>query len=390
MRSMLRGSLSERKKYGRMYWHQFLLSRELGGGALVALQLSTWLKEAGAVPQFWVPGMGPAAQAAQQYGLSCLYYGLNAMAKGTLPQALACIRLAMKLRGSGGIAHVHSPAVYRMIRPALRLTRLRTVVHMHLHPTQEEVWWALQDPPELLITCARYMGGLVQEMLGERGAGMRIAAVPNAVDTDRFFPADRVEAKQRVGAPQNIPLVLMLANLAPHKGQETAIRAVAELQARGTAVECWLAGVERHGGKEYTQYLVGLARDCGVGECVRFLGSRNDSPDLLRAADFLLLPSTLEGLPLSILEAQATKVPVLAAPTAGVPEMVHDGVTGFLIPATDALLYAERIQSLLRNPDLSQRVAQQAYDIVVREYNWPTYCARVWGLYQELLALATN
>jgi len=64
--------------------------------------------------------------------------------------------------------------------------------------------------------------------------------------------------------------------------------------------------------------LQALCSELGVADQIRFLGHREDIPDLLRAADILLLPSTNEGLPLSVLEAQATKVPVLAAPTAGI------------------------------------------------------------------------
>lgn len=88
----------------------------------------------------------------------------------------------------------------------------------------------------------------------------------------------------------------------------------------------------------------------GVLEQVRLLGHRTDTLDLLQSADLLLLPSTNEGLPLSLLEAQACGVPVLAAPTSGIPEIVHDSVTGYLIEATDAALYAERIAEFYRDP----------------------------------------
>src|SRR5262249_48318367 len=153
-------------------------------------------------------------------------------------------------------------------------------------------------------------------------------AVPNTVDTARFFPGDRQEAKAKVGAPP-LPLVLMLANLAPHKGQETAVRAVAELKRRGIDVACWLAGEERGGGDAFTVRLRGLIAELGLADRVRLLGFRGDAPELLRAADFFLLPSTHEGLPLTVLEAQASKVPVLASATAGIPEAVQDGETGF-------------------------------------------------------------
>jgi glycosyltransferase involved in cell wall biosynthesis len=177
----------------------------------------------------------------------------------------------------------------------------------------------------------------------------------------------------------------MMANLAPHKGQETAIRAVAELRARGRDVECWLAGTERNGETTYQRLLQARVAELGVGDRVRFLGFRTDGRELIQAADFLLLPSTKEGLPLSVLEAQATKTPVLAAPTAGVPEVVAHGETGFLIAADDPQGYANAVEGLLANPGLFTHVTEQAYDRVRSKHGWPTYCDRVWQLYEELL-----
>jgi glycosyltransferase involved in cell wall biosynthesis len=178
----------------------------------------------------------------------------------------------------------------------------------------------------------------------------------------------------------------MLANLAPHKGQETAIRAVAALKQQGVVVHCWLAGIERGDKGVFTARLQALIRESGVGDQVRLLGQRSDAPDLLRAADLLLLPSTCEGLPLAVLEAQATKVPVLAAPTAGIPEVIKDGQTGFLIAAEDAPTYARRIAQLIANPDLYQSIAERAYAQACQEYTWKAFCTRMVNLYDEVLA----
>jgi glycosyltransferase involved in cell wall biosynthesis len=150
-------------------------------------------------------------------------------------------------------------------------------------------------------------------------------------------------------------------------------------------VTCWLVGVERQDGGGYTTRLQALCNELGVADRVRFLGYREDVPDLLRAADVFILPSTNEGLPLSILEAQATKVPVLAAPIAGIPEVITDGETGFLIPADNIVGYANRIESLLHHPERSNCVTEQAYTRVIKEYNWQTFCETIWMLYQSLL-----
>jgi glycosyltransferase involved in cell wall biosynthesis len=222
-------------------------------------------------------------------------------------------------------------------------------------------------------------------MMDSHGTSARIVPVPNAVDMDQFRPGDRAAAKRQLGASPHRPLLLMLANLAPHKGQETAIRAAAQLARHGRAVDLWLAGVERGGGQVYQTKLENMATQLDVADRMRFLGFRSDGPALLRAADFLLLPSTHEGLPLSILEAQASKVPVLAAPTAGVPDVVEDGKTGFLIDAADAAGYADRIADLLDSPELYGTVTDAAYRHVGTEHTWDAYTRRIWTLYEETL-----
>ena len=65
--------------------------------------------------------------------------------------------------------------------------------------------------------------------------------------------------------------------------------------------------------------------------------------------------------------------------------MISDGETGFLIPAADAVGYADCIERLLRHPELYQRVAERAYERTTREYNEQSYCARIGELYQECL-----
>jgi glycosyltransferase involved in cell wall biosynthesis len=367
-------------------YHQFLVSPEIGGASQIGLHLARWASHAGARAHVWLPARGRAATAFEQAGVRWQTYGLGAMQQGSTRHALACLGLALRLRRRGGLAHIHTPMAFRLIRPALRLSRLRTVVHVHTEESAAELRWAFRDLPDLILPCARFLAGVIRRGLGELGERVRIAAVPNAVDSDVFFPGDRPAAKHKVGAPLDRPMMLMLANLAPNKGQETAIRAAAELRRRGTNLACWLAGVEREGAG-YLERLKQLTVELGVVDQVRFLGFRNDGPDLLRAADFLLLPSTIEGLPLSILEAQASKVTVLASAVGGVPEVVTDGETGFLIPETNALAYAERIALLLDNPDTCRRITDRAYANVKQEHSWPTYCRRVGELYEELMEI---
>jgi glycosyltransferase involved in cell wall biosynthesis len=267
----------------------------------------------------------------------------------------------------------------------LRAPGVKRVVHVHIQAEIDHAGWTFRVPPELIITCARFLVDDVRAGIPARFRDkQRIVAVLNAVDVERFVPGDRQAAKRGLGLPAT-PLILMLANLAPHKGQETALRAVAALKQRGIDATIWLAGTERHGSVAYTAQLRNLVEELGIGDRAALIGQRRDVPELLRAADFLLLPSTDEGLPLAILEAQATKVVVLAAPTAGIPEIIEDDRTGYLIPARDVEGYAARLAALILARDSYDRVAEAAYRMVHRNHSAKVYSARIEDLYRDLL-----
>lgn len=367
--------------------HQVLVSAQLGGAGLIALEVGRHLLGEGRPARAWIPGEGPARDEATRLGLPCAAYdAASVTSAGRWGAAIANLSLGRALRRAGrGLVHIHSPGMYGALRWATRLSGSVRVAHVHIEEAEAGLRWAFHSPPELILTCASFLVDQVRRGLPDRVREQaRIVAVPNAVDVAKFYPVPKEEARQKVGVPPGRPLALMLANLAPHKGQETAIRATALLKARGVDLTCWLAGVERSAGG-YTDRLAALIRGAGVEDRVKLLGQRGDAADLLRAADFFLLPSTHEGLPLSVLEAQATRVPVLAAPTAGVPEVVEDGQTGFLLPAHEPAGYADCLEQLLRRPELYRRIADQAFTRTTSAHNWSAYCRRVTGLYDELL-----
>jgi glycosyltransferase involved in cell wall biosynthesis len=380
-------------KNGRKYtYHQVLVSDQPGGGAAMALSMARHMQERGCRSHAWIPGSGAAAEAARELGVEWHSYSpRGAFEGGRFGALLLNWSLGRALRRfKPGLVHVHSPYCYGVIRRGLRMSGLKRIVHVHLQVEEAGVRWAFRQPPEMIVTCAEFLEHDVRRMLPEPlRSTQRIVAAPNAVDLDTYFPGDKPAAKRAVGAPLRIPLVLMLANLSKHKGQETVIDAVRLLKDRGVAVECWFAGSEREEEGRYTAFLKQRIADAGVGDRVQLLGQRSDAPLLLRAADFVLLPSTCEGLPLSLLEAQASRVPVLAAPTAGIPEIIDDGETGYLIAADDAPGYAARLQALIARPELAERVAEAAYTRTTVERTWSAYCRRLDEIYAEVAETAS-
>ncbi len=103
-----------------------------------------------------------------------------------------------------------------------------------------------------------------------------------------------------------------------------------------------------------------LHRNSGLGERVRLLGYRTDVPDLLAASDVFVLASAYEGLPVSIMEAMAAGLPVVATAVGGVPEAVVDGETGVLVPPRDADRLSHALVSLARDEPTRHRMAEEA------------------------------
>lgn len=370
-----------------MYYHQILVARELGGAGVIATRLADDLRQQGRHSMVWYPGPGPACEEALRRGLATQEYDIeHAFSRNPLGAAYANWKFGRRLgRFAPGVAHLHAPVYYGALHRGLRQSGVRPIVHVHIEGDIEGLRWAFRSPPDVIVTCAKFLVDFVRGALPKRLRDHQpITSIPNAVDTERFCPGDKATARAQVGAPA-MPLALMLANLSPHKGQETAIRAIARLKSRGIDVAGWLAGVEREDGGTYTTRLQTLIHECGVADRVRLLGHRRDAPTLLRAADCLLLPSTCEGLPLSLLEAQATGVPVLAAPTAGVPEIIADEETGLLRQACDVVGYAAGIARVIADVGLRERLVRTAREHVLREHTWKAYSQRVFDLYTDVM-----
>jgi glycosyltransferase involved in cell wall biosynthesis len=354
---------------------------------VVAIRLVGAAQARGLRTVAWLPGEGPAANEIDRLGVRRRGYDLDALKGTAAARLVSCARVAVALLASRRpIVHVHNPVVFGMLRPALQAARARAVVHFQIEASPGEIEWTLESPPAHIIACAKYIAAAVADAARRRDLEVPVSAVPNAVDLDRFVPGDREAARARLGMGSGRFVVLMLANLAPHKGQATTLKAVRSLVDRGVPVECWLVGEDREKGGRYGQELRSLAGSLGLADTVRFLGFRQDGPVLLQAADAFVLPSTHEGLPLSVLEAQACRVPVVGSDIPGILEVVDDGKTGFVVPAGDHEGYADRLAALSRSAPLRDHVTEAAWRQATGDYSFSKLEERVFSIYDSVAA----
>lgn len=146
---------------------------------------------------------------------------------------------------------------------------------------------------------------------------------------------------------------------------------------------------------DYTFSLVGdgellektrnLCFQLNIEEKVRFLGSRQDVPELLAGADVFVLTSNWEGLPRSIIEAMRAELPVIASDVGGVSELVEEGVTGYLVPRGDAETLRARLEILIDNPELRQQMGMAGYERFIEKFTFDRMLKETVKVYEEVL-----
>lgn len=223
-----------------------------------------------------------------------------------------------------------------------------------------------------------------------------IATVPCGVDTAEFAPADRAEARRKLGLAPHEFVVLQLGRLVPRKGIDNVIRAVAQLPASMQARLVVVGGESREPDEHATPEIARLravAHACGVADRVRFLGhrQRHELADCYNAADVFVTTPWYEPFGITPLEAMACGTPVIGSRVGGIQHTVVDGVTGCLVPPHDPDALAERLAHLHANPELARAFGRAGVRRVRSLFSWKhvadeltvVYEAVRWGAERE-------
>ena len=177
-------------------------------------------------------------------------------------------------------------------------------------------------------------------------------AVGNGRDPGRFHPdpAARARVRAALGVAADAVVVVIVSRLVRHKGYPELLAAFRDVK----GAELWVVG-ERLA-SDHGADMEEVFDRAGLGQRVRRLGYRRDVPDVLAAADVFTLPSHFEGLPMSVIEAMLTGLPVVATDIRGPREQVVDGVTGMLVPAGSVAPLAAALGRLAGDAGLRARM----------------------------------
>ncbi len=209
----------------------------------------------------------------------------------------------------------------------------------------------------------------------------RISCIVNGVDAELFAPGAASGALRRAcGIAPDVPLIGFVGRLSAEKGPDLFVRAAALAMARRLDVEAVMIG-----SGALRDSLVALAGELGVADRLHIVGERSDIPDCLRELAVLVSSSRSEGMPLAIMEAQASGLPVVATHVGGLPEIVTMGETGVLVPPGDVNAIAQVLCNLLDDPGNRAELGRAARRRMIERFSLSARNAEVAGLLTSLV-----
>ncbi len=355
---------------------QLLSTFEVGGAERLALQLSQALHaRAWRCMAIGLMRSGPMRTRFEEAGIPCRVLG-RSIPRGLDPFTL--IRLARLLRRERvAVLHCHNRLAQIYGGFAARLAGTPAVVcTRHAAAVDGKL-----RPPQLLERMsARFTHRFVavsedverQALALGRLPAERSTVIYNGVDTNSFRPSS-----ERLEGP---PVIIVVARLDPLKRHDLLLRAARRLRDEGLRFRVRVVGdgparmeIERR------------VAELGLREVVELLGHREDIPELLRSSHLFALPSDSEGLPMTIIEAMACGLPVVATRVGGIPELIEPETNGFLIDAGDESALAACLHRLITDEELLERMSVEARRIAVARFDIDAAAEAHASLYIETL-----
>jgi D-inositol-3-phosphate glycosyltransferase len=224
----------------------------------------------------------------------------------------------------------------------------------------------------------------------------RVRVVPCGVDLNLFSPGPAEEARRRLGLPDDERILLFVGRIQQLKGIDLLLRAAARLYGRqhhsaAPPFRIVIVGGRATGDDDdpevrEVQRLRALVHELGLDARVQWVGAveHEELPTYYRAADVTVMPSTYESFGLVAVESMACGTPVVAARVGGLKTTVVDGATGYLVPARDPALYAERLEALISQPGL-RRTMGAAARARAALFGWDQVASQLVELYESLI-----
>jgi len=352
----------------------------IGGMERIVAELANGLNRHEFEVEIWcIHKAGRFAHDLQKQGLTVREFKIN-----NYYNPLNIAKLAAALRKSqADVIHTHMYFASTIGRIAGKIAGIK-IIFTHVHSSYEHynprnlfIEKILSKMTHKVICISNNVRDFVINV--EKVDPSRVVIVYNGISLVKVSPRGEIREAFRVSEGDII--ITMVANLFENKGHKVLLKALSLLVERYGDIKCWIIGQGplRQELEEYVQQL-------NLSQRIVFWGERYDVPQLLSASDLFIL-STIrrEGLAISLIEALAYKVPIIATKVGGIPEVITDKVNGLLIAPNEPFLLASAIEELLNNPDESYQYAQTGFKRFKNQFESITMVRKIESLYKEAL-----
>jgi glycosyltransferase involved in cell wall biosynthesis len=285
--------------------------------------------------------------------------------------------------------HLFEPSVVGLLAGVLARTPVRVMTrhYSNYHTRIGKQWHVRADRlcnkmSHAIIAVSQHTADHIVTEEATRAA--KVHVILNGIDFSRVRvsdPSAPARLRRELGAAER-PLLLLPGRLHPEKGQSHLFRALPLVRQRLSPKPLVLVA----GDGSFEAVYRAEVRSLGCDDLVKFLGFRTDLPDLMAAADLVLLPSVAEAFGLVLAEALYLGVPVVATRVGGIPEIVSDGIDGILVPPADSGALAEAITELLSDEPRRRKLAGSGRAKVEERFRFEDMVRRYEQLYDRLAA----
>ena len=285
------------------------------------------------------------------------------------------------------LIHANGPEVYQASGVAAKIARIPTICHFHFPPEPNSIGKSFLVSPNMVICCSHFMSSQYSPLIARISPKIDTIAVPNGVDMNHFSPSPDIHIIRRKLsiADDNEPVVTIVGHISEVKGHYYFLEMAKNVVTQFPKATFLVAGDDIHKGGAYKQLMLEKAKTLSLSDRVRFLGFVQNISEVIQASSLLVLPSLAEGLPLTIIEAMGCGIPVVASDVDGNPEVIDDGVTGFIVTPKDVSALTEKVLLLLKNESMRLEMGKRGRERALFHFNLATYGKKIEALYSKVL-----
>ncbi len=354
---------------------QLVLTLDHGGQEHLIIRLCVALQRIGIRSPIVVLGDGALVDEARRRGIETV---VLAKRDGLDPLVVPSLwRLVRRQRLDVLHTHNMAPLIYGTI--AARLAGIPTINTRHGRAplTAPRAIWHLTQRVVAVSDDAR-----TELLRHNRIDARKVGVIVNGIEVGVYAPRPdrRAAVRRELGIAEDAPVVGTIGRLSPEKDQATLLRAMQRLLVQIPGARLVIAG-----GGSLESDLRAQAATLGISSQTRFLGFRHDVQDVIHAFDVFALPSLMEGVSLTLLEAMAANLPVVTTAVGGNPEVVVQDETGCLIEPGNHVALADALSGLLRDRPRARALGAGGRRRAEAVFSLDTMVGAYVDLYRELL-----